>query len=417
MTSLRVKIAVLLVVVIVSVVALLAALFFTLFPPPRIDREMTGLAQHVRMASQLAELGIEDYPLAAQPSARPVDRRMTKRLRRALAENAPGVDAQKVTVSRPKRGEGRVISVPIPGRGWMLFPLSGPGPRAPPWMIFLIWLVLLTLAVTAIAIVVAHRMVQPLVLLETAVESVGPDATLPRLPETGPAEARAAAKALNSLSARLQAAMESRMRLVAAAGHDLRTPITRMRLRAEFVDDPEDRALWLRDIDEMQHIADSAISLVREEVDQATPEPIALDKLIAEIVGELQKQNHAVTLMDTTPAVVRCGPLALSRALRNLIIHAATHGLRARVRVVKGRRGTVEVIISDEGPGIPQHLLSQVFEPFFRADPARSQRIPGAGLGLTIAREIIRRAGGEIEIENRPRGGMLQTVRLPEARA
>jgi signal transduction histidine kinase len=105
---------------------------------------------------------------------------------------------------------------------------------------------------------------QPLALLESAVEQVGPDGALPILPERGPAEVRATAKALNSLSSRLKRAMESRMRLVAAAGHDLRTPITRMRLRAEFVGDDEERARWLTDLDELERIADSAILLVRE---------------------------------------------------------------------------------------------------------------------------------------------------------
>ena len=127
------------------------------------------------------------------------------------------------------------------------------------------WLALITFGATAIAVFVANRMVKPLVLLESAVELVGPDGILPHLPERGPAEVRATAKALNSLSSRLRAAIESRMRLVAAAGHDLRTPITRLRLRAEFIEDEEERARWLNDLDELERIADSAILLVREE--------------------------------------------------------------------------------------------------------------------------------------------------------
>ena len=115
-------------------------------------------------------------------------------------------------------------------------------------------------------------MSKPLALLESAAESVSPDGILPALAERGPAEVRATAAAINSLSARLKRAIESRMRLVAAAGHDFRTPLTRMRLRAEFVTDDEERALWLKDIDELERIADSAIQLVREEFTKTSPE-------------------------------------------------------------------------------------------------------------------------------------------------
>ena len=186
--------------------------------------------------------------------------------------------------------------------------------------------------------------------------------------------------------------MESRMRLVAAAGHDLRTPITRMRLRAEFVEDDDDRARWLTDLDELERIADSAILLVREESGKAPPELIQLDELVGSIGSELRDQDLDVTETTTEPVKVRASRLTLNRALRNLIINAATHGVRARVEV-GAANGAARIVIEDDGPGIPPDLLGQVFEPFFRADPARRQDIRGAGLGLTIAREIIQRAG------------------------
>jgi signal transduction histidine kinase len=415
MNSLRAKIALLLVVAIVSLVGILTAFFFYMFPPPRIDRELAGLAGHVTLAAQAAKSGLSDTPLSRSPANGQINERLTERLRAALTKHKPGILAERTVVSRLEGRRGNVISIPIEGKRWLLFKMAGAPPRAPRWLIFFVWLTLITSGVAAIAILTANRMVRPLVLLESAVESIGPDATLPALPESGPAEVRATAKALNSLSARLRSAMESRMRLIAAAGHDLRTPITRMRLRAEFVEDGEDRTLWLRDIDELEHIADSAISLVREEKQWAPPELIRLDELVSDIVTELQEQKYAVTLMDTTPTVVRATRLALSRALRNLLINAATHGLRARVRVERAQDGGARIVITDEGPGIPKELLGQVFDPFFRADRARSQEIPGAGLGLTIAHDIIRRAGGEIEISNRPQGGVQQTVLLPLA--
>jgi len=204
------------------------------------------------------------------------------------------------------------------------------------------------------------------------------------------------------------------MRLVAAAGHDMRTPITRMRLRAEFVPDDEERQKWLNDIDELERIADSAILLVREETGEEALERIRLDALVESICKELKEQDFDVTLTGARPATVKAGRLKLNRALRNLMINAATHGVRARVSVT-GDGTTARVAIEDDGPGIPEAVLGQVFEPFFRADPARRQNIPGAGLGLTIAHEIVTRAGGSIQIVNRPGGGLLQTVCLPEA--
>jgi signal transduction histidine kinase len=172
------------------------------------------------------------------------------------------------------------VSIPIEDRGWLVMPISDLPPRGVPWWALGKWLLLIIVGAMAIAVFVANRMVRPLVLLESAVESVGPDVMLPELPERGPGEVRATAKALNTLSARLKRAMESRMRLVAAAGHDLRTPITRMRLRAEFVTDEEDRAKWLADLDELERFADSAVMLVREDTGHVSPEVIRLDELV-----------------------------------------------------------------------------------------------------------------------------------------
>ena len=322
-----------------------------------------------------------------------------------------------VTISRKDRNAPLVVSIPIAGKGWLLMPIADLPPQRKPWYGLLKWLALITVGVSAIAIFAAHRMVQPLVLLENAVQSVGPDAILPLLPEKGPAEVRATARALNSLSSRLRSAIESRMRLLAAAGHDLRTPITRMRLRAEFVEDEEERRLWLTDLDELERIADSAILLVREESGKTSPETLRLDTLVTGIAGELKDQNLDVTVTGTQTVSVRAGKLALSRALRNLMINAATHGRKATVRVAgaDGADGAVaQVIIEDEGPGIPPELLCRVFEPFFRVDPGRRQNIAGAGLGLTIAREIVQRAGGDIRISNRDGGGLKQVVELAQ---
>ena len=412
MNTLRAKIALLLVVAIVSVVGILTWVMIALLGPPPPQRTTEPLAEQVEMFLRVAAKDASALTLVPEPAGGDPRENATERLRAELAKRG---HALPVTISRKDREAPLVVSIPIEGKGWLLMPISDLPPQRKPWWGLLRWLALITVGVSAIAIFVAHRMVQPLVLLENAVQSVGPDAILPLLPEKGPAEVRATARALNSLSSRLRSAIESRMRLLAAAGHDLRTPITRMRLRAEFVEDEEERKRWLSDLDELERIADSAILLVREESGRASPEILRLDTLVSVIAGELKDQNLDVTVAGAEPVSVRAGKLALSRALRNLMINAATHGRRATVRV-EGADGVdrpvAQVVIEDEGPGIPPELLCRVFEPFFRVDPGRRQNIAGAGLGLTIAREIVQRAGGDIRISNRDRGGLKQVVEL-----
>jgi signal transduction histidine kinase len=204
--------------------------------------------------------------------------------------------------------------------------------------------------------------------------------------------------------------MKSRMRLVAAAGHDIRTPITRMRLRAEFLDDT-DKDKWLADLDELDRIADSAIRLVREETADDTGEEVRLENLLEDVVLDLQAQQFDIQLMVLEPAIVRAGPLALKRAFRNLMINAATHGGGGHINMsVCGNLAIVQ--ICDDGPGIPENMLERALEPFFRVEPARSTR-SGAGLGLAIAREIIERNGGSLRLSNGTSKGLLQTVELP----
>jgi signal transduction histidine kinase len=259
-----------------------------------------------------------------------------------------------------------------------------------------------------VALIVAYQATKQLKFLETMAESVGSDGILPRIPEEGSAEIKATARALNMMGDSLKKAMESKIRLVAAAGHDLRTPMTRMRLRAEFLED-EERAQWLHDLDELDRIADSAIQLVREETVGKGTESIRLDALVRHICQELVLIKLPVEVADLGQVAVKMSPLAFTRALRNLIINAATHGGGAIVSVTSNE-GIVFVIIDDNGPGIPEKDLSSAFEPFFRVDPARRKPIPGAGLGLAIAKEIIERQGGTLAIENRHPRGLRQTL-------
>jgi signal transduction histidine kinase len=410
MNSLRAKVAILLVVVIVSVVAVLTGVLLYFLAPPGPRQSVGPIADIVETLVQAASSS-DAVRLASNLPDGELNPFLTDRLRAEFQRRGSPLI---VSVYRIGRDEPNVVSARIAGRGWLIVPIPDLVPPDSAWSVVVKWLALLTFGAAAIALFTANRMVRPLVLLENAVESVGPDGILPELPEQGPAEVRATARALNSLSARLKSAVESRMRLVAAAGHDMRTPITRLRLRAEFVSNQEEKEGWLRDLDELERIADSAIQLVREESEKAPPQDIELDAFVRETASDLREQGLEVEVEDTESATVHTGRLALSRALRNLLINAATHGVRARVSVTEGD-GKARIVITDQGPGIPENVIGRVFEPFFRVDPARRQSIPGAGLGLTIAREIIQRAGGAIKIQNAPAGGLIQTIELPLA--
>lgn len=413
MYRLRIKIALIFVVSIFAVVLVATLATSVVLNSSDLNRLIGPLARNMVLASDVV----------APPPADPTRRRRGE-IVATLPEGTmlPDLTAALQTALRREERDNLVqvlentsgepvAGMQLPDGRWMMFPFPRPLPISSQlWLALAAWLGLVVAGVTGVALVMAHRVTRPFAILEAAVASVGPDGVLPVTPEVGTGEARQTARALNRLRDRLRTAMDSRMRLVAAAGHDLRTPMTRMRLRAEFLSE-EERAGWLADLDELDAIADSAIRLVREEGAGEDSGPVALDSLVKETVSELSGARLPVVLTEVEPATVTAGPLALKRALRNLVTNAATHGGGARVALsVHG--DNAELAIDDDGPGIPEALIPQVFEPFFRANPARTQTTKGAGLGLAIAREIIERFGGTIEIANRPEGGLRQVVRL-----
>ncbi len=412
MNSLQTRIAALLIGAIVLVVTLATYTATRVMQPPSPQATMEPVARQIHGAIALLGYGSpQNRPggLNPDPAAGQIDDRMTQFLRRALMHTGQPYQAR---VSRQAGQQSLTASVPLGDRGWLVLEIPDLSPPPGRWKVLAIWLLLIVLGSAAISVHVARRLTRPLQLLEDAVDRVGPDGTLEPIPESGSAEVQAAARALNRLSAQLKGAMESRMRLVAAAGHDLRTPMTRMRLRAEFIEEDADRAKWLADLQELDLIADSAIRLVREEVGPDGLEPLRLDLLLRQIAEELHGLGQAVALGAMPALTVVAGPIALKRALRNLIANAATHGGGARVGL--SRRGAQAVIrIEDDGPGVPPELLDRIFEPFFRVDQARRKSFAGAGLGLAIAREIVERHGGSIAISNRDPHGLAQVCILP----
>ncbi|RUU77552.1 HAMP domain-containing sensor histidine kinase [Mesorhizobium sp. M7A.F.Ca.MR.362.00.0.0] len=408
MNSLRRRLILLLVASIVGVVGLATAAVISVRgggPPPELT--VPWIAQQMELVVRLLPGPVPDVlrvQFADHPAGGKVARAETAMLNDILHRR--GLDFPAV-VNEKSDEPGQIASMHLPDSRWAIMEVPHLKPPRREWLVLAGWISLIVAGATAVSVYFTSVLIRPLEMLEAAVSKIGSDGVLAAVPEVGSAEVKATAHALNQLSSRLRTAMESRMRLVAAAGHDLRTPMTRMRLRAEFLDDERDK--WLHDLDELDRIADSAIRLVREEVNQDAVEPVDLAKTVRDIEAEMASLGHAVSIGHLDKVCVRAGALGLRRALRNLIVNAATHGKACRIDLAAADNRAV-LTISDHGPGIPTELLNKAFEPFFRVNPGRLQSVPGAGLGLAIAKEIVERYGGTITLENRPGGGLEQTV-------
>lgn len=417
MRSLGARLALLLLTAIVLVVISSSFVASLVMRGPRPDMMVERMARQLSILATFAE---KDEAAAASAglviTPKPVEGQRDEELSRFLMEALLRITGMReATITRQSTGE-MIASLKLSDGNWLVMPMPQHGPPPGGWKILMGWLGLIIIGSVLVSIFAASKIMKPLRLLEEAVAAVNPDGTLPHIPETGPGEVRATAQALNGLSARVKAATESRMRLVAAAGHDLRTPMTRMRLRAEFIRDDEERRKWFADLEELDRIADSAIGLVREEISRDSLEEVRLDKIVGAIVAELRAIDMNIDSGEMEQATICAGPLAVTRALRNLLINAATHGQSATVTVTHlGNRAVVRII--DTGPGIPEDRLNQVFEPFFRIDIARQRSFPGAGLGMAIAREIVTRFEGEISVRNRKPGGLEQVVSFKSADA
>lgn len=412
MWSLRTRFTALLVASVVLVLVVAAFVTATLLrkpPEAAFDQALAEKAELTALLLRADPSAAETMriPIQQKPAENSVDREQT---RNVVAEGRRLGYVSDVVVLENFNRHSKGIAVRLDGDRWAYLDFPGPGPF--PILPLAAYLTLVAIGMAGIAIYASNVMMRPLRLLDETIAKIRPDGIIPELPETGPMEVRTTAKTINRLATRLNAAVSSRMRMIAAAGHDMRTPMTRMRLRAEFVGDGDDRQSWLKDLEELDHIADSAIRLVREEVSPAAREQVALDAVVRSVAVEIRETGLPVEQGAIAPVFIKGAPFALKRAIRNLVVNAATHGQGAGV-VLSGNGAEAVLTIADSGPGIPQNLLDRVFEPFFRVDEARRQLVPGAGLGLAISREIIENHGGTITIVNRSEGGLLQTVRLP----
>jgi signal transduction histidine kinase len=280
-----------------------------------------------------------------------------------------------------------------------------------PWRLLATLGVLLA-AVVALSVLAVRWVTRPLSLLAGAAEGLGRDIHRAPLPESGPQEVRHAARAFNTMQARLTRYVEDRTRMVSAISHDLRTAITRLRLRTELLEDPAPRAGLLRDLDEMQRMTSTALDFLRGLEEQEKIQPLDLNALLESLKAEAEDLGREVDVQAPASAPYPTRPLALKRCLANLLDNAIKYGGRARVILDDGA-AQVRIRIADDGPGIPEDELEKVFEPFYRLEVSRSRETGGSGLGLSIARNVARAHGGDLVLRNRPEGGLEAVLTLP----
>lgn len=358
-------------------------------PEPLVRPGMPPVPEHVLRLFRL------DAPLGP-PRLRP---------REALAASLPGAD-----------GGGIGVSLRFADGNWLNLELRPPRPR--PWHSdsFLLAFVAMSLAAAGLILWAVRRLTRPVADLAAAAERLGRDVNAPPLPESGPREVATAARAFNTMAENIRRFVADRTQMLAAIGHDLRTPITRLRLRAEFMEDERQRERMLADLAEMEAMIAATLAFARDDAAAEPAVPLDLAALARTVLDEAADSRpdlaEKVAYAGPEHLVVPARPVALKRALANLVGNALAYGGAARVALERaGARVTLRV--EDDGPGIPERELESVFQPFRRLEESRNRETGGTGLGLTIARSILRAHGGEVRLVNREGGGLMALATLP----
>ncbi|UZR27783.1 ATP-binding protein [Methylococcus mesophilus] len=273
---------------------------------------------------------------------------------------------------------------------------------------------LMLIGIAALGVWAARKVTAPLGRFALAAERLGANVDAPPLREQGPGEIRQAAKAFNGMQARIRRLIDDRTLMLAALSHDLRTALTRLRFRTEFITDPEQRSKADIDLDQMQAMLQSALTFARDDAASEPTTRIDLAMLLQSLCDDLQDAGKTISYAGPVHLNYQGRPVSLRRAFVNLLDNALAYG--REVEVTLGESGeAVEITVCDRGPGIPAAMREQVFVPFFRLEASRNRETGGVGLGLTVARTVVRRHGGEIILDDRPGGGLLVHIQLPLA--
>jgi two-component system osmolarity sensor histidine kinase EnvZ len=278
--------------------------------------------------------------------------------------------------------------------------------------IFVLWMSVATILLTAVAILFIRNQVRAIERLAKAADAFGKGTDAPGFKPQGAREVRQAASAFNAMRARIQRHIDQRTALLASVSHDLRTPLTRLKLELALAEPSARTAEMKRDLAEMEHMIDEYLAFARGEGGEAV-ETVALRTLIDEVSEGAVRAGAQVRVSADPGLTAAVRPNALKRALSNLVMNAAVHGEHVEVAARTRLHGGVEIVVDDDGPGIPEERYEDAFKAFNRLDESRNQNDKGVGLGLAIARDLARGHGGDITLDRSPLGGLRAVVRLP----
>lgn len=282
----------------------------------------------------------------------------------------------------------------------------------PPLAGIALYLMLVTAAVLAIAWVAVRVATRPLDSFTAAAHRLAEDVDMAPLPAAGPVEVRAATRAFNAMQAAIRRQLQERSQILAAISHDLKTPLTRLKLRLAALDAGEPRNLMEADVDLMAALVQDGLDYAHSRQLRETRVPVDLARLLQGIVDQAQDLGQDCRLEGRCGRPLPGAPRALERAVQNLVDNGLRYGQRVRIRLIE-RADEAEIQVGDDGPGLPPELREKVFEPYFRADASRNPAGGGSGLGLSIARNLVHAHGGRIWLEADAGGGLLARVVLP----
>lgn len=277
--------------------------------------------------------------------------------------------------------------------------------------IFVLWLTIATVLLMGVAILFIRNQVRAIERLAEAAEAFGRGEES-RFKPHGAREVRAAATAFLNMRDRIQRHIDQRTALLASVSHDLRTPLTRLRLELALAPAFKRQDAMKGDLDEMEHMIDEYLAFARGEAGEA-PQTVDVAEMLKAAGDDAQRAGAEIEIDAPEAMTASVRPLAFRRALANLAGNAAAHGEHVKLSARTLASGGLEIVVEDDGPGIPEDMHEEAFRPFSRLDPSRNQNHKGVGLGLAIARDVARGHGGDITLERSPMGGLSAKIRLP----
>ena len=304
------------------------------------------------------------------------------------------------------------IAVPLESGKWLIAQSEVPTPPEKWGRPFMVSLIVTAILVVGVVVFIVRKLTAPLRELESASRKLGRGEAIAPLKEEGPTEIQGTISAFNAMQERLMRFVQDRTRMLAAVSHDLRTPITTLRLRTEFIDDDEMRDKLQETLEEMQQMTDAVLAFAREDASKEETRDVNLAALMSSMAEDYQELGKDVSFEGPDNLTFSCRQVSLKRALRNLTENALRYAGNAALSLKETPRH-IEIKVCDTGPGIPEDKLEEVFAPFFRVEGSRNLETGGVGLGLSITRTIIRSHGGDIALKNRPQGGLEATLTLP----